>query len=386
MRGSGFREMRKFVAPEILLGMGARHLAGRYARNMGAERVMVVSDPGVVAAGWTAEVMRDLAAAGLASELYVEVNPNPRAAQVMEGAVRFTQAKCNALVAVGGGSPMDCAKGIGIVTTNGGDILAYEGVDRIPSPIPPLICVPTTGGTSADVSQFAIITDPQRRAKIAILSKAIVPDAALVDPETLVTMDPDLSAHTAFDALTHAVEAYVSNAQSSLTDLMALEAIRLLSTHLLPSREDPTDPERRGPIMLASLQAGLAFSNASLGIVHAMAHSLGGLLDLPHGLCNAILLGPGMAFNFSTAPERYRAIAQAMGLASRPDSELLPALQGEIDRLREGCGIRQSLGQLGVRAEDLPFLAARAMHDTCLATNPRQPTQSEIEHLYATAL
>ncbi|MEJ2699591.1 MAG: iron-containing alcohol dehydrogenase, partial [Desulfuromonadales bacterium] len=167
--------------------------AGRYAKNHGARKVLVVSDPGVVAAGWTADVIASLEEEGLPHVLFTGVSPNPRAAEVMAGAAIYEAEKCNALVAVGGGSPMDCAKGIGIVSSNGRDILTFEGVDQVQVPMPPLICVPTTGGTSADVSQFAIITNPFEKIKFAIISKSVVPDLSLIDPVTLTSMDPFLT-------------------------------------------------------------------------------------------------------------------------------------------------------------------------------------------------
>ncbi len=238
-------ELRKFVAPEYIFGVGARRLAGRYAKNLGARKVLVVSDPGVVAAGWTGDVIESLEEAGIAYALFTGVTPNPRAEQVMAGAEFYAAEKCNALVAVGGGSPMDCAKGIGIVSSNKRHILAFEGVDQVRVPMPPLICVPTTGGTSADVSQFAIISNPLEKVKFAIISKSVLPDLALVDPVTLTTMDPFLTACTGLDALTHGIEAFVSNASSPITDLNALEGIRLVSRNLIESIKNPQDVELR---------------------------------------------------------------------------------------------------------------------------------------------
>jgi alcohol dehydrogenase class IV len=233
----------------------------------------------------------------------------------MAGADRFRTLGCDVIVAVGGGSPIDCAKGIGIVAANGQHILAFGGADRVPLPMPPVICVPTTGGTSADVSQFAIVTDRDKRTKITIVSKAVVPDVALVDPRTLLTMDPYLTACTGMDALVHAIEAFVSSGSSPLTDLHALEAIRLVTAWLPACLRDPGDLEARTHMMMGSLSAGLAFSNASLGAVHAMSHSLGGALDLPHGECNSIMLDHVLAFNFSAAAERCDRIGEAMGLS-----------------------------------------------------------------------
>ena len=379
--------LRKFVAPEYIFGIGARHLAGRYAKNLGARKVMVVSDPGVVNAGWTQQVIDSLAREELETTLFTAVSPNPVAEEVMAGAEAYRSSGCNTLVAVGGGSPIDCAKGIGIVSSNHKHILTFEGIDQVHSAIPLLICIPTTGGTSADVSQFAIIRDVQRKTKIAIVSKSVVPDLSLIDPETLSSMDPFLTACTGMDALTHAIEAFVSSAHSPMTDLHALEAIRLLSNHLLPAVNHPDDPHLRSQVMLGSLQAGLAFSNAILGATHAMAHSLGGYLDLAHGECNAILLDHVISFNLNTVPERFDQIAHALGmnLSGLPHRQKQLALMKKIRQMKDQSGINRSLSTLGVSRSDLPALSETALRDPCMITNPRQPTKRDIEVIYEEA-
>jgi alcohol dehydrogenase len=381
-------ELRKFVAPEYVFGVGARLLVGRYARNLGARKVLVVSDPGVVAAGWTGDVIGSLEAEGLPFALFTDVSPNPRAEQVMAGAEFYQAEKCNAIVAVGGGSPMDCAKGIGIVSSNGKHILLFRGVDQVQYPMPPLICVPTTGGTSADVSQFAIITDPLEKIKIAIISKSVVPDLALIDPLTLTTMDPFLTACTGLDALTHGIEAYVSNASSPMTDLHALEAIRLVSKHLADSIRNPQDVELRTKIMEGSLLAGLAFSNAILGAAHAMAHSLGGEKDAPHGECNAILLDHVIEFNFPASPERFERIAESMGIDLRglTSRDKKNALLEKVREIKRAAGLDLVLNRLGVHRSDLPVLSDKALKDPCMMTNPRRPKLRDIEVIYEESL
>ncbi len=381
-------ELRKFVAPEFIFGLEARHLVGRYARKLGAKKVLLVSDPGVAAAGWLDEAQELLESEGLAVTRFLDISPNPRDHEVSAGVERYRESGSDLIVAVGGGSPMDCAKGIGIVASNGGSILDYEGVDQVPVPMPPLICIPTTAGTSADVSQFAIITNSKERVKLAIISKTVVPDVALIDPRTLLTMDPYLTACTGMDALVHAIEAFVSNAHSPITDLHALEAIRLIAAHLRESVSHPADLDQRVQVMQASLQAGLAFSNASLGCVHAMAHSLGGYKDLPHGECNALLLSHVMDFNYPAAPERYRRIGEAMGCDFRglADAALRKHLVAFITELREACGITGGLAQRQVRSDDLARLSEKAIEDPCNATNPRPPTQGDLKAIYAEAL
>jgi alcohol dehydrogenase class IV len=381
-------EQRKFIVPELALGLDAHTLAGRYARNLGVRRALLVSDPGVARAGWTERVAEALRSAGVWYELFEGVSPNPRDREVMAGAEAYRRGGCDGLVAVGGGSPMDAAKAVGIVVTNGRAIGAYEGVDQIAAPIPPLVCVPTTAGSSADVSQFAIISDDARRLKFAIISKAVIPDASLIDPRPLTTMAPEITAATGMDALTHAVEAYVSNASSPLTDLAALEAVRLVGAGLLRTLEAPADLAAREVMARASLLAGMAFSNAILGVVHAVAHAVGGLLDAPHGACNAYLLEHSVRLNHAAAPERYRAVAEALGVpvGGRSDPDVREALVDAVARLRCAVGLTGTLGRLGVTRGDVPRIAENALRDPCMATNPRAITRAELEAFLEQAL
>ena len=385
---SGSFELRKFVAPEFVIGTDARLLAGRYANNLGARHVLVVTGPNIIREGWVKGVTDCLGETGIDCTLYSGVSSNPRDEEVMTGVRTFAEAGCDSIVAIGGGSPIDCAKGIGIVSTNGGHILDYEGVDNIPVPAPPLICIPTTAGTGADVSQFAIINDTRRRVKIAIISKKIVPDIALIDPLPLTTLNPELTAHTGMDAITHSIEAYVSNASSPVTDVNAFESIRLMQAYLHHAAKSPKNIEYRYQTMLGSLLAGLAFSNASLGAVHAMAHSLGGFSDLPHGECNALLLQHVMAFNFPACPKRYEDIGDALGmdLTGLSLTDKKEKILSGIAVLRETLGVTETLGDLGVTRQDIPALARNAMHDPCMATNPRRPTLKDIERIYEEAL
>lgn len=380
--------LRKFVAPEIIFGAGARRLAGKYADQFSARRALVVTDEGVTAAGWLDDVGRSLAEASIPYSVFSSVSPNPRAEEVMAGAEYYRSEQCNLIISVGGGSPMDCAKGIGIVASNGKNILDFEGVDKIVKPVPPLIFIPTTAGTSADVSQFAIINNKKERVKIAIISKSVVPDISLIDHETTMTMPSYLTACTGVDALVHAVEAYVSTGNGPLTDDFALEAIGLISRNLPPLIADPGSTLLREKIMLGSMKAGLAFSNAILGAVHAMAHSLGGYLDLPHGECNAMLLEHVIDFNYSSTPERYRNIAAAMGL--HPDGlgekEIKKTLMRGVADLKREVGIKDSLRDKGVSDSDIPGLAEKAAKDACIITNPRKATVGDIETIYREAM
>ncbi|OEF95620.1 alcohol dehydrogenase-like regulatory protein ErcA [Desulfuribacillus alkaliarsenatis] len=381
-------ELRKFVAPEFIFGVGARRLAGQYAKNFGAKRVLLVTDSGVLGTTIFGDVVNTLEGLGISYEIFSDVSENPREQEVMDGANIYIQEKCEAIIAVGGGSPIDCAKGIGIVASNGGHILDYEGVDNVTLPIPPLVCIPTTSGASADVSQFAIITDTSNQVKIAIVSKTVVPDVALIDPQTLLTLSPYLTACTCMDAFTHAIEAYVSNASSPITDLHALEAIRYIYHNLSDTVATPQDITLRGKTMYGSLQAGLAFSNAILGAVHAMAHSLGGFLDLPHGECNAILLPRVIEYNYDAAPTRYNDIANAIGIRTDniDNEQIKQQLIESIETLKSSVGLNRRLSELGVKKEDIPHLARKASLDPCLHTNPRKANIKDIEVIYEKAL
>ena len=385
---SNIVELRKFVAPEFIFGSGARLLVGRYAKNFGARKVLIVTDPGILAMGLVDPVLDALKAEGIDYEIYSNIKPNPTAHQVMEGAEFYLNNNCNFIVAVGGGSPMDCAKAIGIVSSNRREVHEFEGVDKVAIPSAPLICIPTTAGSAADVSQFAIITDSERKLKMAIVSKTVVPDVALIDPETTLTMDKSLTIATGFDVLSHAIEAYVSNASSPITDLHALEAIRLVVSNLIPTINDLGNIELRGKMMLSSLNAGLAFSNASLGLVHAMAHSLGGLLDLSHGECNALLLDRVVEFNFEAESEKYKEIARAFRLEvdGLKDEDVKMALTKGIRDLKDKAHVNYSLKHVGVRGEDIPELARKAMNDACIITNPKRPSQSDVEEIFKNAL
>ena len=385
---TSFSNLRKFVSPEIIFGVGARKTVGNFARNFGAHRVLIVSDPGVLAAGWVTDVEQSLEEIGIDYRLYTDVSPNPRAEEVMQGAAFYTQEGCDVIVAVGGGSPMDCAKGIGIVSANKAHILSFEGVDQIQAPVPPLVFIPTTAGTSADVSQFAIISDQDSRTKISIISKAVVPDVSLIDPETTTTMDPFLTACTGIDAMVHAVEAYVSTASGPLTDMHALEAIKLINSNLVALVANPSDILLREQVMLGSMKAGLAFSNAILGAVHAMSHSLGGYLDLPHGLCNAILLDHVIDYNYNSAEDKFRIITDTVGIDTRGmnSQAIKQRLLDGVHDLKQQVGLTMRLKEAGVSSCDIPMLSGQAIKDPCLLTNPRKSNKRDVEVVYEEAL
>lgn len=381
-------ELRKFVAPEYIFGLDARFLAGNYCIKLGGRKVLLVTDSGITKTPWIRDVETSLQTLGIEYIVFCSVSPNPRDYEVMLGVDFYRENKCNMILAIGGGSVMDCAKGIGIVSTNNHNILDFEGVDKIDRPMPPLVCIPTTGGTAADVSQFAIINNYKERYKLAIISKAVVPDVALIDPVILTSMGGFLTACTGMDALSHAFEAFVSNASSAFTDLYSLEAIRLIQENLLQSFQQSGNLQARGKIMLASLYAGLAFSNASLGCVHSLAHSLGGYLDLPHGECNAILLPHVVDFNFYAASAQYKTIASKMNLPVNglKESELKKLLINHLIDFNIQLGINATLKAKGVTSDMISILASKAIKDPCNATNPTPPVKKDLEAIYSEAM
>lgn len=381
-------ELRKFVIPEIILGVDARLLIGRYISHFNAKKPLIVTDKTIQHFDWFQETVNLIRPHVDRLYFFDETTPNPKDFEAMLGAELFLSLGCDLIIAIGGGSPIDCAKCISIVASNGGNILDYEGVDEVKMPGPPLICIPTTAGSSADVSQFAIIKDTSTNIKRAIISKKVVPDLALIDPIPLMTMDPYLTACTGMDALTHAIEAYVSNTHSALTDVHALESIKLINQAIEKSATSEKNIEIMFQMMLGSLQAGMAFSNASLGAVHAMSHSLGGLFDLPHGECNSILLEHIIRVNFDVVPMRYREIAKQLGIPvdNANDSILLERIIGRIVSMRQHLHIPASITVAKLEDSTLDYLVDNALSDPCMVTNPKDLTRDEVRIIYGRIL
>jgi alcohol dehydrogenase len=378
----------KYLVPEVVFGWGALSEAGFAARRLGARRPFVVTDAGLVEAGWWAELAGHLADAGLLPTVWQGLTPNPKDHEVAAGARCYLESGCDVVIGLGGGSVIDAAKAIAVVASNGGQILDYEGVDKVTAAIPPTVMCPSTAGTGADVSQFAVITDTTRRLKATLIGRALVPDISLTDPRLLTTMPGDLAAATGLDALTHGIEAYVSLAAGPLTDVHALHAIELICRSLRRTLTHPDDAEARTGMAQASLEAGLAFTNAILGATHAMSHQVGGLLDLPHGVVNGVLLPHVIRFNARTAPDRFVPVARAMGLdvTGVPDEVAAELAAAEVGRLAADLGCPSRLADLGVRDADVDTLARTTLGDACLSTNPRDASQADLAALFRAAL
>jgi 1,3-propanediol dehydrogenase len=344
---------------------------------------MLVSDPGVLAAGWVERAVPYLADVRVDWRLWHELTPNPKDFEVEAAFESYKESGCDALLAIGGGSCIDLAKAVAILSGNGGHILDYEGIDRATNPIPPMVMVPTTGGSGSDVSQFCVVTDTQDRLKVTIGGRALVPDISLTDPEVLITMPSELTAHTGLDALSHAIESSVSEACDFLSKGHALAAIRGVVEHLPVAVQDPLDLTAREGMARASLQAGLAFSNALLGATHAIAHQIGGALDLPHGLLNAILMPHVMRFNAETHAERYVEVAEALGVAT-DGLDAPTAAERAIERVEElsrSLEIPSGLQEIGVDPADFDRFAPNALRDAYIATNPRPLTEDDVRRI-----
>ncbi len=380
-------DLYKFVNPEIIFGRNALLQVGDSLVRLGAKKVFVVSDPGVIEAGWVDKVIPSIKKAGLEYEVWHEITSNPKDVEVHKGLDKYLESGANAVLGVGGGSPMDAAKAVAILSTNQGRINDFEGTDKIQYPLPPMVTVPTTAGTGAEVTQFAIITDTSRKVKMAICSKSLIPDIALVDPITLTTKDSKLTAYTGMDALTHAIESYVSLAATPLTDIHALNSIKLIAQHLPTSVSNRSNLKAKEAMAMASLQAGLALSNAILGLVHAMSHQLGGLLDMPHGEANSILLPYVMEFNLTSVIDKYIDIAKAMGkrIEGLERREAAQKAVEAVYELSKDVNIPAKLSDIGFDGKNLAHLSENAMKDICLVTNPRDVEVEDIISLYESA-
>ena len=377
-----------FIPPVTLMGIGAAKRLGDQAKALGASLPLVVTDRGLSQLGVAAKVQRQLEEAGLKSALFDGAEPNPTDKNVHDGVRAYREAGCDAIVSLGGGSAHDCAKGIGLVIGNGGDIRDFEGVDKAKKPMPPFLAVNTTAGTASEMTRFCIITNTSTHVKMAIVDWRCTPSVAVNDPLLMVAMPPALTAATGMDALTHAVEAYVSTIATPVTDACALQAMKLIAASLRPAVANGENLEARDAMAYAEYLAGMAFNNASLGYVHAMAHQLGGFYNLPHGVCNAILLPVVSEFNLIAAQERFRDVAAALGenVAGLPLMEAAGRAVGAIRRLAKDVGIPAGLAGLGVKEGDLPVMAENAMKDACRFTNPRNATHKEVVEIFRAAL
>jgi alcohol dehydrogenase len=373
----------------LIFGAGAAGMVGEKAKEFGKDKAVIITDKGVVGAGLLEKVLTPLEQAGVQAHIFDQIEPNPRDYTVVK-AFEFGKKKdCELIIGLGGGSPIDAAKAVGALMTNPGPIQEYLRGTVLKNPPPPLIAIPTTSGTGSEVTQFSVVTDTERSFKAGIGSPLLIPKVALVDPLLMESMPPYLAATTGMDALTHAVETFVSVNSQPFSDALALHAIRLIGAFLRPSVANGANLEARSQMAMASTLAGVAFSNAGVGLVHAMAHPLGGRFDVPHGVANAILLPLVMRFNLIARLEKFGQVAQALG----ERVEGLSAVDaGEkaveaISRLSADIGIPGRLSEVKVKEEGIPQLAADTMNmKRAMGANPRVAKQEEVEKLFREAL
>ena len=373
--------MYKFYMPNVsLMGPGCADSLPAEIKARGFKKALIVCGKRSAASAELKGILDNLDANGIGYVVYPGSVPNPTVTAVMEG-VKVLQAEgCDFVMSFGGGSPHDCAKGIALVDANGGNIKDYEGVNKSAKPQTPLIAINTTAGTASEMTVFCIITDEERHVKMAIVDEHTNPVLAVNDPNLMVSMPKGLTAATGMDALTHAVEAYVSTAATPVTDACAEKAIKLIQGYLRAAVKDGNDMVARDKMAYAEFLAGMAFNNASLGYVHAIAHQFGGFYNLPHGVCNAILLPAVQEYNAQVVPDRLKDVAEFMGVdvAGMSDAEGAAAAIAAIKELSADVEIPKGFEELGAKKEDFDILATNALKDACGATNPKQATKEEI--------
>lgn len=382
---------RFHIPSRIITGAGASESVGTEAKRLGAKKVLLITDEGIVKEGYVEESKGHITSEGIEVEVFAGVTPDPTMKNVEDALTVLKGAKCDTVVALGGGSSIDCAKATSVMATNPGSIADYIGIDKFPNPGFPLIAMPTTCGTGSEVSMSDIITDTERNVKMLIISFYVLPRVAIVDPRFTPTLTREMVANTAVDALTHAIEAYVSVKAQPITDTLALRAMQLISGSLRQAWADETNLQARGSTMLGAHLAGMAFSNSSVALVHGMSRPIGAYYHVPHGLSNAVLLERVMQFSLVGAPSRYADIAQAMGVNVQ-GLPVMEAAQKAVEEVRRLCNDVQipTLSRIGITDDKLrpnvEQMARDALASGSPANNPRKATVEEIVQLYLECL
>ena len=382
---------QRFILNEVsYFGAGARKELPEVLNRMGLKKALVCSDKGLIKVGTTKMVTDVLDGISFPYEIYSEIKPNPTVTNVKQGVEAFKASGADCIIAIGGGSSMDTAKGIGIVANNPefADIVSLEGCAPTKNKSVPIIALPTTAGTGAEVTINYVIIDEERQAKMVCVDPNDIPAVAIVDPELMYSLPKGLTAATGMDALTHAIEGYITKGAWIMSDMYELQAIKMIAENLPIAVEEPQNPVGREGMALAQYIAAQAFSNVGLGLVHGMAHPMGSLHDVPHGVANALLLPTIMEFNMPTRIEKYVIIAQHMGVDTTGMSAE-EAAQAAVDAVRAlsvKVGIPQHLSDLGITEEHIPALAEQALTDVCTPGNPREVTLDDIVALYKKVL
>ena len=383
--------VHRFILNETsFFGPGARKELPEAISRLGKSKVLVVTDKGLLQFGVAKMVTDVLDEAGIAYEIFSEVKPNPTVSNVKAGIDAFKNANADVLVAIGGGSSIDTAKAIGIVVNNPefSDIVSLEGCAPTKNKSVPIIALPTTAGTAAETTINYVIIDEDKQKKMVCVDPNDIPAVAIIDAELMYSLPKGLTAATGMDALTHAIEGYITKGAWELSDMFEIEAIRMISRYLPTAVSDPKNPEGRNGMAVAQYVAGMAFSNVGLGLVHGMAHPLGALFDIPHGVANAVLLPTVMDFNMPYCKAKYRNIAEAMGVdtCSMNEDEAAQAACDAVKELSKKVGIPATLTELGIKEENIPALTEQALADVCTPGNPRPVTSEEVTAIYSSLL
>lgn len=383
--------VNRFILNEVsYFGPGARkELPGVIAR-LGFKKAMIVTDKGLIQFGVAKMVSDVLDEAGIPYEIYSEVKPNPTVTNVQMGVEAFKQSGADCLVAIGGGSAMDTAKGIGIIINNPefADVVSLEGVAPTKRKSVPIIALPTTAGTAAETTINYVIIDEAKQKKMVCVDPNDIPCCSIVDAELMYSLPKGTTAATGLDALTHAIEGYITKGAWEMSDMFEIEAIRMINKYLRTAVFEPTNPVGRNGMAVAQYIAGMAFSNVGLGVVHGMAHPMGSLFDIPHGVANAMLLPTIMEFNAPVCLDKYMEIAKAMNAyrEGMTKEEAADAACKAVRDLAIEVGIPQHLTEIGIKEEDIPALAEQAITDVCTPGNPREVTKEDIIALYKKVL
>ena len=382
--------INRFVLNEVsYFGPGAREVLPQEIKRLGLHKAFVATDKDLIKFGVADKVLKVLENAGIPYEIFSEIKPNPTVSNVKAGVEAFAKSGADFILAIGGGSSIDTSKAIGIITNNPdfSDVVSLEGVAPTKKKSVPIIALPTTAGTAAEVTINYVITDEENHKKMVCVDPNDIPAIAIVDAELMYTLPKGLTASTGLDALTHAIEGLITKGAWEMSDMFEIKAIEMIARYLETAVFEPTNAEARNGMAVAQYIAGMAFSNVGLGVVHGMAHPLGAIFDIPHGVANALLLPVIMEFNAPAALPKYVDIAKAMNVYKdgMSQEEAAKAAVEAVKALSVKVGIPQHLSELGIKEEDLPRLAASAIADVCTRGNPREVTEEIILELYKKA-
>ena len=383
--------INRFVLNEdSYFGPGAREVLLKEVKRLGLHKAFVATDKDLIKFGVADKVLNVLKEAGIPYEIFSDIKPNPTVANVKAGVKAFAESGADFILAIGGGSSIDTSKAIGIITNNPefSDVVSLEGVADTKKKSVPIIALPTTAGTAAEVTINYVITDEKNEKKMVCVDPNDIPAIAIIDAELMYTLPKSLTAATGLDALTHAIEGLITKGAWEMSDMFEIKAIEMINRYLETAVNEPQNPEARNGMAVAQYIAGMAFSNVGLGVVHGMAHPLGAIFDIPHGVANALLLPTIMEFNAPAALDKYVTIAKAMNVYKDGMSkeEAAQAAVDAVKSLAVRVGIPQHLSKLGIKESDLPKLADSAIADVCTPGNPREVTRDIILDLYRKVL